>query len=127
MAELQTKIENENLSKQFVLNKETVTAWFEQFRPDVEAKKISATLIDALIKRIDILNEHITITFNNSELSCQKSLDFPMGSNEMSLVGVERFELPHVGIRIRSLTTWLHPKNWNQTIALILQVHLLKL
>ena len=43
------------------------------------------------------------------------------------LVGVERFELPHVGIRIRSLTTWLHPKNWNQTIALILQVHLLKL
>ena len=86
MAELQTKIENENLSKQFVLNKETVTAWFEQFRPDVEAKKISATLIDALIKRIDILNEHITITFNNSELSCQKSLDFPMGSNEMSLV-----------------------------------------
>lgn len=25
------------------------------------------------------------------------------------LVGVERFELPHVGIRIRSLTAWLYP------------------
>ena len=58
---------------------------------------------------LDIFTDFFCTYMNTKKHLPLNLIGFRPNFREGVMVGVERFELPYVGIRIRSLTAWRYP------------------